>query len=177
MNKKRGIETKSEEFVLAGGRIFIGEANLIDPDIEIPEFRELVKYPLHDLRVLIVDDDPRTGKVFKDALELEECAVEVARSGSDAMEWLSHQRFDAVLMDVVMPDVDGHQLFHSIKERQPSIPILLMTEFGYGNNHVLKRIALEEAEAVILKKLVRCGLLKKLLVQLCRSSVTTEMPQ
>jgi CheY-like chemotaxis protein len=177
MNKKRGIETKAEKIVLLDGRIFVGDPNIIEAEVEISEFRELVKYPLHDVRVLIVDDDPRTCKVFKDALESEECAVEVARSGSEAMEWLSHQRFDAVLMDVVMPDMDGYKLFHAIKERQPNIPILLMTELGYGNNHVLKRIALEEAEAVILKKLVKRSLLKNILVKIYQASATNEMPQ
>ena len=126
------------------------------------------RYPLRGLRVLVVDDDAGVCQSLEDLLEEEQCKVEVAASGVLAMEWLNRQQFDLVLSDVVMPDMDGYELYQTVKRNTPDLPVVLMTAFNYDKGHIIKRSCLEGLQGVIFKKPVNPGLLKKLLLQQCR---------
>jgi PAS domain S-box-containing protein len=126
------------------------------------------RHPLSGLRVLVVDDDAGICQSLKDLLEEERCTIETAASGVFAMEWLDRQQFDVILSDVVMPDMDGYQLYQSVKNKMPKLPVVLMTAFNYDKDHVIKRSCLEGLQGVIFKKPVNPILLKKLLLQQCR---------
>ncbi|HZD40411.1 MAG TPA: response regulator, partial [Terriglobales bacterium] len=127
------------------------------------------RYPLSGLRVLIVDDDSGVCQSLKDLLEAERCSVETASSGVVAMKSLGQEPFDLVLSDVVMPDMDGYQLYQTVKESHPALPVVLMTAFNYDKDHIIKRSCLEGLQGVIFKKPVNPALLKKILLQQCRS--------
>jgi PAS domain S-box-containing protein len=126
------------------------------------------QYPLSGLKILVVDDDANVCQSLKDLLEEERCDIETAASGVFAMGCLNRQRFDVVLSDVVMPDMDGYQLYQSIKNKLPKLPVLLMTAFNYDKDHIIKKSCLEGLQGVIFKKPVNPALLKKLLLQQCR---------
>ena len=125
--------------------------------------------PLSGVRVLIVDDDAGICESLKDLLEEERCCIETATSGVHAMEWLGRQEFDLVLRDVVMPDMDGYQLYQTVKKKSPNLPVVLMTAFNYDKDHIIKRSCLEGLQGVIFKKPVNPVMLKRLLLQQCRS--------
>ena len=55
--------------------------------------------------------------------------------------------FDVVLTDVVMPNMDGYELFTAIRERWPELPVLMMTAFHYDKDHIIKRSRLEGSRA------------------------------
>ena len=131
------------------------------------------RYPLSGLRVLIVDDDAGICQSLKDLLEAERCCVETAASGVHAMNWLKHEKSDLVLSDVVMPDMDGYELYQTVKKTMPGLPVVLMTAFNYDKDHIIKRSCLEGLQGVIFKKPVNPALLKKILLQRCRP----EQPQ
>ena len=126
------------------------------------------QFPLSGLKVLVVDDDAGICQSLKDLLEAEKCCIETAASGVFAMEWLGRQSFDLVLSDVVMPDMDGYQLYQTVKKNTPSLPVVLMTAFNYDKDHIIKRSCLEGLQGVIFKKPVNPGMLKKVLLQQCR---------
>lgn len=84
------------------------------------------------------------------------------------MQWLKRQTFDLVLSDVVMPDMDGYELYKAIKSSSPEIPVVLMTAFNYDKDHIIKRSCLEGLQGVIFKKPVNPSMLKKILLQQCR---------
>lgn len=128
-------------------------------------------YPLGGLRILVVDDDAGICQSLKDLLEAERCCIETAASGVFAMQFLKRQRFDVVLSDVVMPDMDGYQLYQAVKEATPELPVVLMTAFNYDKDHVIKRSCLEGLQGVIFKKPVNPAMLKQVLLQQCRSQV------
>jgi PAS domain S-box-containing protein len=132
------------------------------------------RYPLSGLRVLVVDDDARICESLKDLLEGERCCIETAPSGARAMEWLERQPFDLVLSDVVMPDMDGYELYQTVKESTPKLPVVLMTAFNYDKDHIIKRSCLEGLQGVIFKKPVNPALLKKILLQQCRPGEAAE---
>jgi len=126
------------------------------------------RYPLRGLKILIVDDDAGICQSLKDLLEAEECQVQTAPSGVYAMQWLERSQFDLVLSDVVMPDIDGYQLYQRVKKNAPELPVILMTAFNYDKDHIIKRSCLEGLQGVIFKKPVNPMLLKKALLQQCR---------
>jgi PAS domain S-box-containing protein len=125
------------------------------------------RYPLSGLRVLIVDDDAGICESLKDLLEAERCCIETAASGVIAMEYLQREKFDLVLSDVVMPDMDGYQLYQTVKQTTPELPVVLMTAFNYDKDHIIKRSCLEGLQGVIFKKPVNPAMLKKILLQQC----------
>jgi PAS domain S-box-containing protein len=59
---------------------------------------------------------------------------------------------DIVLSDVVMPEMDGYELYTTIRKTHPGLPVLMMTGFHYDREHVIKRSRLEGLEGVIFKK-------------------------
>lgn len=126
------------------------------------------RYPLSGLRVLVVDDDARICESLRDLLEGERCCIETATSGVHAMEYLGRQSFDLVLSDVVMPDMDGYELYKTVKGNSPHLPVVLMTAFNYDKDHIIKRSCLEGLQGVIFKKPVNPAMLKKVLLQQCR---------
>src|SRR4029450_4199359 len=134
------------------------------------------RYPLSGLRILVVDDDAGICQSLKDLLEEERCNIETAASGVFAMEWLGRQEFDALLSDVVMPDMDGYELYQTVKKKTPSLPVVLMTAFNYDKDHIIKRSCLEGLQGVIFKKPVNPVLLKKLLLQQCRREQADPQP-
>jgi len=118
---------------------------------------------LEGLRLLVVDDDLGVCYSLRDLLQEERCEVEVATSGMKAMEFLEKKEFDLVLSDVVMPDMDGYELYHAVKEKTPDLPVVLMTAFYYDKDHVLKRSRMEGLKAVIFKKPIDPARLKKII--------------
>jgi PAS domain S-box-containing protein len=122
------------------------------------------RYPLAGLRILVVDDDAGICESLRDLLEAERCCVETASSGVAALQALERAEFDLVLSDVVMPDMDGYQLYQTIRARMPDVPVILMTAFNYDKDHIIKRSCLEGLHGVIFKKPVNPVMLKKLLL-------------
>jgi PAS domain S-box-containing protein len=105
--------------------------------------------------VLVVDDDPDVSRSVREILEDEGCKVVVSHSGSEALNELERQPVDLVLSDVVMPDMDGYQLFRKLQSTRPDLPIVLMTAYYYDKDHVLKRSAANGLKDVIFKKPIK----------------------
>jgi PAS domain S-box-containing protein len=124
-------------------------------------------FPLDGLRLLVVDDDLGVCHSLKDLLQEERCVVETAPSGKKAMELLEKMEFDLILSDVVMPDMDGYELYRAAKKKSPNQPVILMTAFYYDKDHVIKRSCLDGLQGVIFKKPIDPIRLKKVILQHC----------
>lgn len=68
-----------------------------------------------DRRVLVVDDEPGMVRLLKANLEHIGIEVETARDGVEALEKIARQRFDLVLLDVMMPRMDGFQVLKTVR--------------------------------------------------------------
>jgi DNA-binding NtrC family response regulator len=79
--------------------------------------------------------------------------VTVAACGLEAMAAVSNpaNTFDLVLSDIKMPDKSGYDVFASAHARNPDLPVILMTSFGYDPNHSIVRASQEGLQAVIFK--------------------------
>lgn len=82
-------------------------------------------------RVLIVDDDPDMLTMLQRAIARKcDCDLQTAESGEKAWQLLDSWQPDVILTDVKMPGLDGLSLLRKVKERDPSVSVLMMT--GYG---------------------------------------------
>jgi len=102
--------------------------------------------------VLVVDDDADICSSMADILTAEGCNIITTRSGIEALNYLQHRPVDMVLSDVVMPDMDGYDLFQEINSRRPDLPVVLMTAYYYDKDHVIKRSKTGGLVDVIFKK-------------------------
>jgi len=131
---------------------------------------------LAGLTILVVDDDLGVCYSLRDLLREEGCVVEVATNGLDALKVLARQKVDLVLSDVVMPDLDGYDLYMEVRERYRQTPIVLMTAYFYDKDHVIKRSRLEGLQEVIFKKPVDPGRLKEIILRRCRPELAAALP-
>jgi PAS domain S-box-containing protein len=108
---------------------------------------------LAGLHILVVDDDLGVCQSLAELLRAQGCEVVMATSAAEALGILAHRRFDLVLSDVVMPDMDGYDLYMELKEHRPDLPVILMTGYLYDRDHVIKRSKLAGlASNVLFKK-------------------------
>ncbi len=82
------------------------------------------------LNLLLVDDEPQMLRTSKMMLEVEGHRVTAVPSGAAALDALAARRFDAVLTDLGMPEMNGLQLAERIRARGLTLPILLITGWG-----------------------------------------------
>lgn len=99
--------------------------------------------------VLIVDDDQGTVETLADILAAKRYQVETARSGDAAVALARETRFDAVLMDIVMPGINGVEALRSIKAAAPGTNVIMMTAF---TRHELVEQAKEASALAVLPK-------------------------
>ena len=131
---------------------------------------------LAGLTILVVDDDLGVCYSLRDLLREEGCEVEVATNGLDALKVLARRKVDLVLSDVVMPDLDGYDLYMEVRERYRQTPVVLMTAYFYDKDHVIKRSRLEGLQEVIFKKPVDPSKLKNIILQRCRPELAIASP-
>ena len=70
----------------------------------------------HQQCILIVEDDPKDLKLLKSHLNSSEYTIEFVRNGSNAIETITRQRFDLILLDILLPGMDGFEICRRIKQ-------------------------------------------------------------
>jgi DNA-binding NtrC family response regulator len=81
-------------------------------------------------KVLVVDDDKVLQQNVKQALEYHHFSVDVADNGKEAVNRVYGQKYDLVVMDVNMPEMDGIQALTEIKKHDPSVIVLILTAYS-----------------------------------------------
>lgn len=103
--------------------------------------------PLH---LLFVDDDPDIRTIVELALGLDPTiALHVAASAREALALAAADRFDAALLDVTMPDMDGPALFTALRAYAARLPVIFMT--AHGRDHEVAALRALGAAGVIVK--------------------------
>ncbi len=80
--------------------------------------------------VLIVDDEPSIRNLLLSFLNILSYQCETASNGKEALEKLKERPYDAVITDVVMPEMDGIALTQEIAKKYPDLPVMVMTGFS-----------------------------------------------
>jgi PAS domain S-box-containing protein len=144
---------------------YLGDARMID----LSETSRAAEGPLKGRWVLVVDDDAAVRDSVAEILRVEGCHVDSAADGRAALARLERAAFDIVLSDVVMPAMDGYELFQEVRQRYPGTQVVLMTAFYYDKDHVIKRSQMEGVAGVIFKKPVDPARLRQTLMALVSS--------
>lgn len=78
-------------------------------------------------RILIVEDDVKLAQTVQRGLGGEGFAADVVHSGSEALEQAASRDYDAVILDVLLPGQDGHEVCRQLRSRDPWLPVLMLT--------------------------------------------------
>ncbi len=86
------------------------------------------------MKILVVDDEKNILKLYKAELEDEGYTVVSANSGAEALEVFERENPDIVTLDILMPDMDGIHVLRLMKEKNPKIPIIMLTAYDYRDD-------------------------------------------
>lgn len=78
-------------------------------------------------RILVVDDDRSTRLFMRALLEAEKYEVALAADGEEALEVMERQRIDLVVLDIMMPRMDGYEFARVLREANNDLPILMVS--------------------------------------------------
>lgn len=81
-------------------------------------------------KILVVDDEPDFLEVMKIRLEANNYQVITASDGKDALEKIKNEKPDAVLLDILMPKLDGLQTLRKIRRQNKNLPVFIITAFS-----------------------------------------------
>ena len=101
--------------------------------------------------ILVADDEPNIRATLSDVLRKYGAHVTVATNGSDAINQLEARSFSLLVSDIKMPDKTGYEVFAAARKKYQTIPVILMTGFGYDPNHSIVRASQEGLQAVLFK--------------------------
>jgi two-component system OmpR family response regulator len=121
-----------------------------------------------EAKLLVVDDEPNIRELLTTSLRFAGFDVVPAKDGAEALKLAEQHRPDLVVLDVMMPDMDGFTVTRKLRERGRDIPVLFLTardETGDkvtgltvgGDDYVTKPFSLEEVVARIRAVLRRTG--------------------
>jgi CheY-like chemotaxis protein/PAS domain-containing protein len=106
---------------------------------------------LSGAEILVADDEPNIRLTISEVLRKYHAVVTAVSNGAEAIEQLQQRRFDLVLSDIKMPDKTGYEVFAAARRTHQTVPIILMTGFGYDPNHSIVRASQEGLQAVLFK--------------------------
>jgi two-component system, OmpR family, copper resistance phosphate regulon response regulator CusR len=78
------------------------------------------------MRILIVEDEPKTGEYLRQGLTESGFIVDLARTGPDGLHLAAHGEYDVVLLDVMLPAMDGWSVLRKLREHK-NVPVLFLT--------------------------------------------------
>ena len=118
--------------------------------------------PRPSCRVLLADDDPLLRAIAGEYLRDVGFSVTLAEDGEQALEEVSAWRFDLIITDMVMPNLDGIELIKALKQVAPATPVIAISAGIGGSNAelILRAAKAVGAESVLVKPLVRATFLR-----------------
>ncbi len=118
------------------------------------------------MRILVAEDEKDLNRILSERLKEKHYSVDSCFDGQEALEYISVVEYDAIILDIMMPKVDGMTVLRTIRNRRKSVPVLLLTakdsisdrveglDAG-ANDYLVKPFAFEELLArirVLLRK-------------------------
>jgi two-component system OmpR family response regulator len=118
-------------------------------------------------RILVVDDEPNIAELLSVALRFEGYEVDVATTGGEALEMAHSCRPNLIMLDVMLPDLDGNEVCRRLRAQGEHVPIVFLTArdttedkvqgLAHGDDYVTKPFSVEELMARVGAILRRAG--------------------
>jgi two-component system copper resistance phosphate regulon response regulator CusR len=89
------------------------------------------------MRLLVVEDEPKVAEAVRDVLAAEQYDVLVASTGDEGFSRATSERFDAIVLDVMLPRRDGLDVLTSLRDRGDTTPVLILTAKDTVDDRVL----------------------------------------
>ena len=88
------------------------------------------------MKLLIVEDEPHLLSIIRRGLSENDNEVSVAQNGTTALEMILNEDFDVVILDIMLPDINGIEICKKLRAEKNFVPILLLTALGTTENIV-----------------------------------------
>lgn len=82
------------------------------------------------MRILIVEDEVKLAYILKEALEEEGFQIDLAHKGSEAKRKVFSEKYDLIIVDIILPELNGIELCKIIRKKDEDIPIIMLTALG-----------------------------------------------
>jgi len=79
------------------------------------------------MRLLMVEDEEKLAQLVKRALVAERFSVDVARDGREGLELATSFDYDLIVLDLLLPHMDGGEVLRRVRRRNPKVPVLVLT--------------------------------------------------
>jgi len=79
------------------------------------------------MRLLIVEDEEKLARLVKRALVAERFSVDVANDGRTGLELAKTYDYDLIILDLLLPEIDGSEVLRRIRRFNPHVPVLILT--------------------------------------------------
>jgi len=79
------------------------------------------------MRILLIEDEHRLAGLIERSLTEHGLAVDLAGSGEEALDWLDGAQYDAIILDIMLPGIDGLEVCRRIRRQQIQTPLLMLT--------------------------------------------------
>lgn len=110
-------------------------------------------------RVLIVDDDPAIRQIVRVLLERDGVQADIAEDGQRATAMLREQRYGVVLLDLLMPRLDGHGVIAFMREQGIETPVVVISAADHAGDDLDPRLV-----RVVLSKPIEARDLRKVVI-------------
>lgn len=101
--------------------------------------------PSPQTRVLVVEDEPAVAQIVVEVMELDGHEVETAPNGLLALDMIKTRRYDLIISDLRMPELDGAGLYREVERRQPALLSRFLFVSGTADQPEYRRFLAESA--------------------------------
>jgi len=88
------------------------------------------------VRILLVEDELKVASFIRSALEEQSYAVDVSHDGEEGYDLAESTDYDLIVLDIMLPKVDGFQVLRRLRTRKPALPVLILTARGSVEDRV-----------------------------------------
>ena len=90
------------------------------------------------MRILLAEDERSLSRAVTALLERNHYAVDAVYDGAEALDYLEGGNYDALILDIMMPKMDGMEVLRRLRQEGNSIPVLMLTAKGEVEDKVLR---------------------------------------
>ena len=96
------------------------------------------------VRILLVEDELKVASFIRSALEQNSYAVDVSHDGEEGCYLAESTDYDLVILDIMLPKMDGFQVLRRLRGRKPGMPVLVLTARGNVEDREIGRASCRE---------------------------------